>query len=578
MPSEHSNNAPSGTALPAVRWLSAAVGSAAQVKATPQRLAHACRRLLPRGGTLPPKEWEQRHRALLVFLWLNTAAFAISGFVTGRYGIFHSSLHVAALVAFSSVATMRRFRQPIRAASVSLGLLTAAALLVHVTHGLIEAHFYFFVVVVVLTLYEDWRPFLLAVAYVLLHHGVMGMLEPKEVFNRPQEWQDPWAWAAIHAAFIAAAGVAAVIAWRLNENVRERMRATQAMLADAAMIDSLTELPNRRQLMADLERLADGGYSEPILLAMLDLDGFKVYNDTFGHHAGDALLARLGQRLAHAVSATECGRAYRLGGDEFCLLVPAATANPSACINRAASALSERGEGFEVGCSSGSVALPEEATEPARALQLADKRMYIQKDGGRRSAAAQVSDVLLRTLEARNPDLVAHLNVVADLSEAVSVELGLSADEVAEVRQAAELHDVGKMAIPDEILLKVAPLDEDEWKFMYAHTVIGERILSGVPTLGRVALLVRSSHERIDGLGYPDGLAGDAIPFGARIIFGCDAFHAMTSSRPYAPIPSTENEALAELRRCAGAQFDQGVVDALVAVVTRRASFVELPA
>ena len=127
----------------------------------------------------------------------------------------------------------------------------------------------------------------------LLHHGVMGMIEPKAVFNRAEEWHDPWTWAAIHALFIAGAGLAAVIAWRLNENIRERMRAAQAMLADAAMIDSLTELSNRRQLMADLERLTDGGPSQPTLLAMFDLDGFKVYNDTFGHQAGDTLLARL---------------------------------------------------------------------------------------------------------------------------------------------------------------------------------------------------------------------------------------------------------------------------------------------
>src|SRR5205807_7001161 len=127
--------------------------------------------------------------------------------------------------------------------------------LVHMTNGLIEAHFYFFVVIVALTLYEDWRPFLVAVAYVLLHHGVIGMLEPHQVFNRKAEYQEPWKWAAIHALFVAGAGAAALTAWRLNENVRERMLAAQAMLEDAAMVDSLTGLPNRRQLMADLDRV-----------------------------------------------------------------------------------------------------------------------------------------------------------------------------------------------------------------------------------------------------------------------------------------------------------------------------------
>jgi HD-GYP domain-containing protein (c-di-GMP phosphodiesterase class II) len=129
------------------------------------------------------------------------------------------------------------------------------------------------------------------------------------------------------------------------------------------------------------------------------------------------------------------------------------------------------------------------------------------------------------------------------------------------VRHAAQLHDVGKIAIPDAILRKPGPLDEQEWSFVRRHTIVGERILSAAPALAEVAALVRSSHERFDGTGYPDSLARDAIPLGSRIIAVCDAFDAMTSERPYrrAMAPA---DALAELTRCSGSQFDPRIVAA----------------
>jgi len=132
-----------------------------------------------------------------------------------------------------------------------------------------------------------------------------------------------------------------------------------------------------------------------------------------------------------------------------------------------------------------------------------------------------------------------------------------------ELALAAELHDVGKLAIPDAILSKPGPLDEDEWIYAHHHTLIGERILSAAPALARVAPTVRSTHERIDGTGYPDGLSGDEIPLLSRIIAVCDAFYAMTEGKPHHPALSAEH-AIAELRRCSGAQFDSAVVDALI--------------
>jgi two-component system cell cycle response regulator len=174
-------------------------------------------------------------------------------------------------------------------------------------------------------------------------------------------------------------------------------------------------------------------------------------------------------------------------------------------------------------------------------------------------------------LAERHPDVGDHSNGVADLAEAVARHMDCSEEQAREVRVGADLHDIGKAAIPDAILSKPGPLDDGEWAFMRRHTLIGERIVASADALTNVAKLVRSSHERWDGSGYPDGLVGDAIPLGARIIFVCDAFDAMLANRPYSAGLGFE-PALAELERCAGSQFDPRVVAAFVAVSRARAA------
>jgi HD-GYP domain-containing protein (c-di-GMP phosphodiesterase class II) len=155
---------------------------------------------------------------------------------------------------------------------------------------------------------------------------------------------------------------------------------------------------------------------------------------------------------------------------------------------------------------------------------------------------------------------------VADLAVQVGKELGLTDGELEDVRAAAELHDVGKIAIPDAILNKPSWLNDEEWEFMRQHTVIGERIVLSAPSLARAAAFIRSSHERMDGTGYPDGLAGAEIPLGARIIAVCDAYDAMTSDRPYSHA-LTREASLAELRSHAGSQFDAAVVNVFERIV-----------
>ena len=338
-------------------------------------------------------------------------------------------------------------------------------------------------------------------------------------------------------------------------------------LREQAFTDPLTGLANRRSLRADLEgRCEAAGDASPSLLLLFDLDGFKSYNDTFGHLAGDALLALLGGRLAAA--ARPYGRAYRLGGDEFCVLMDVPADGLDEAIAATATALTEHGEQFAIGPSYGAVLVPHEAANPDQALQRADERMYARKTGRRASAAReQVADVLMRTMEAKQPQLDSHSSGVAQLAVAVARRLGMAGEELDEVGRAAELHDVGKVGIPDRILNKPGPLDRAEWDFMHQHTILGERILSAAPALRPIAAIVRASHERWDGTGYPDRLTGEQIPAAARIVAVCDAYEAMTTDRAYSRAVGHE-AACRELLAMAGTQFDPEVVDAFLAELT----------
>jgi two-component system cell cycle response regulator len=331
-----------------------------------------------------------------------------------------------------------------------------------------------------------------------------------------------------------------------------------------SLTDGLSGLANRRALMLDLEEaVATATVAEPRTVALFDLDGFKQYNDAFGHAAGDALLKRLAVALQAAVSGH--GRAYRLGGDEFCVLFDRLAENDDELIEAALLALFEPADPYAVDASYGLVALPLDATTAAEALRLADHRMYALKHG-RRATQGQAREVLLALLGEREPDLERHMRDVAGLARAVGRQLGLDAEDLDVVVRAAELHDIGKVAIPDAILHKPGPLNDEDWAFVHKHTLIGERIVSAAEALRPVGRVVRSSHERWDGAGYPDGLIAEEIPLGARIVLACDAWDAMTTDRTYRRALPAE-VAAEELRTNTGTQFDPEVVAALLAVV-----------
>lgn len=345
-----------------------------------------------------------------------------------------------------------------------------------------------------------------------------------------------------------------VLTFRAHQLTLQRSR-------QEALTDPLTGLGNRRAFSSALQQRLDDDDPAPIILALFDLDGFKRYNDDFGHAAGDALLRRLATALADVL--TTSGTVYRLGGDEFCALLPGG-ADGEALLRAASAVLTDRGDGFSISSSLGSVHLPEETDDVDEALRLADQRMYAHKNLVRRAGTAhEVKQALLSALSQRDPELSEHVDDVAELAEVTAVALNCTPAQVECIRIAAELHDVGKMTSPETILQKPGPLTDGEWATMRRHTVAGERIVCSSPALADVAPLIRSSHERWDGGGYPDRLVGDQIPLGARIIAVCDSFHAMTSDRSYRQAMS-EEVALAELRACAGTQFDPEVVDAFL--------------
>jgi diguanylate cyclase (GGDEF)-like protein len=362
-------------------------------------------------------------------------------------------------------------------------------------------------------------------------------------------------------ALVLAASTVVLVLARTALSFRENAKLLEASRREA-LTDSLTGLANRRKLLADLEaeiQAARTGGQRRVLV-LFDLNGFKSYNDTFGHPAGDALLSRLAAKLGAAVAPDGC--AYRMGGDEFCVLLPAPHPDP----HRIAQALGESGEGFDVTSAYGVAVIPDDATTVSTALSVADERLYAHKESLAEIRRETAYEPLLRTFAGLEPEAHGYVADVSSLAVRVGEQLGLAPEELEELRLAAELHDVGKLAVPDVVLRKAGPLEPTEWRFIHSHTLIAQRILSGAPALRPAGAIVRSTHENWDGTGYPDGLAGESIPLAARIVAVCDAYSAITSNRPHraARMPA---EALDELRRCAGRQFDPEVVGLLCKVL-----------
>jgi diguanylate cyclase len=286
------------------------------------RAGRAGRGLVPTGQLLTPEAWARRHRGIVWLLWLHVAGVAVFALTSGK-SLAHTLAEVSPMVAFALAAALPAFGRRARSAAAVLGLITASAVIVHVSGGVVEAHFHFFVMVGVITLYQDWLPFGLALAYVVVHHSVLGVLAPTDVFNHPAALRSPWKWALVHGAFVLAASVAYLVNWRLSEHQAIEINRLVSRLEGLARTDPLTGVPNRRvweeELPRELERARRMGTE--VCLAMIDLDNFKAFNDRHGHQAGDLVLKEAASTWRAQVRSTDL--LVRYGGEEFALLLPA---------------------------------------------------------------------------------------------------------------------------------------------------------------------------------------------------------------------------------------------------------------
>jgi diguanylate cyclase (GGDEF)-like protein/putative nucleotidyltransferase with HDIG domain len=365
----------------------------------------------------------------------------------------------------------------------------------------------------------------------------------------------------------------------------ESARALETM-RHLAEHDPLTGLRNRRTFEP---HIADALLERDVSLLILDLDHFKHVNDTLGHTAGDEVLRRFAQVLRRFARAGDAST--RLGGEEFALTLPGTDEREAVAVAerlRAAVAASFVDLDVPVTVSVG-VASARPGQSAGALVRAANRALFAAKRLGRdrcvvhnpetlavlgalaeERADEQLAAAILlaETLDLRDAGTARHSGTVGTYAERTARALGLTADRVERIRVAGVLHDIGKLGIADAILQKPAQLNDVEWTEIRRHPELGARILDHA-NLRDVARWVRGHHERVDGSGYPDGLAGDDIPLESRILAVADAYEAMTADRPYRRAMDAA-AARAELERCAGTQFDPEVVAAFAGALASR--------
>jgi two-component system cell cycle response regulator len=363
--------------------------------------------------------------------------------------------------------------------------------------------------------------------------------------------------------------------------LRQRVAELEAERARHLRLDGVTGVLSARafrgRLSEEVERARR--YGRSLALAVVGMDDFAAHELRHGFKAGDELLVAAASRIGAARRSHDL--LGRTGTAEFGLLLPeteARTVLPTLEQLLMDFEVATPGSARAAGASIGVASLERGMSAEGLLAHARSACQHAQLSGGGRAVSAaeeagQGADAATPQRDAIEALAVAllerdrytgeHSEAVIEISSAVARNLGCSSAEVEQVRSAALLHDIGKVAIPDEILHKPGPLSDEEWVLMKEHPVIGERILRVLPGLGTVARIVRHEHERWDGGGYPDGLAAEAIPLGSRIIIAADTYHAITSDRPYRAA-RPHSEAVDELTRCAGTQFDPQVTAALI--------------
>jgi diguanylate cyclase (GGDEF)-like protein/putative nucleotidyltransferase with HDIG domain len=362
-----------------------------------------------------------------------------------------------------------------------------------------------------------------------------------------------------YVAFVAAclAAAAVLCAWQAQNHDRARDR-----LMLVSRTDPLTESLNRRGFEERLQATLDEGKrtGRPFALVMLDLDNFKAVNDVHGHPAGDELLCWVVEGVRRTVRTMDT--IGRLGGDEFAVLAPGLEREGAIRLGERI----RRQVRDRIMVTTGIACFPADGHDPDELQRYADAHLYEQKHGLAASFAAGRRELswaatLARAVDVRMDVPSEHSATVARYAAGIAQRLGWGGADLAYLRVAAMLHDVGKVALPDQILRKPGPLDDVEYEEVKTHPVIGADFVNRVDGLSPIAVWVKHSHEHYDGTGYPDGLIGETIPLASRILLVADAFDAMTTDRPYRGAMTTD-EAVAELRRNGGRQFDPRCVAA----------------
>ncbi|MCL5103850.1 MAG: diguanylate cyclase [Armatimonadetes bacterium] len=384
--------------------------------------------------------------------------------------------------------------------------------------------------------------------------------------------------------------IAGVIGHLFDQEVYHRRKAELR-----ANIDGVTEIYNHRyfqeRLCAEIERASR--YDHTLSVIMLDLDNFKSFNDTWGHQEGDRLLKWFGAICDKCIRNIDVLARY--GGEEFVVILPETDSKEALEVAERIRQATQKhsqiafGQNKVTTVSAGVASYPQHGQTHHGLVLNADAALYYAKQRGKnhcfiyeeechrsyRATASHVKpllyeedmeaiEALAAAADAKDSHMRGHSTAVMQMSIAVGEGLGMSAEEISNLRAAALLHDLGRIGTPEEILSKPGPLENDEWKMIENHAKLGSRILKHVQQMGSIIPGVKHHHERYDGKGYPNGLSGKNIPLLARIIAIADAYDAMTNSRSYRKALSVE-EALDELRRGAGTQFDPELVELFIA-------------
>ncbi len=352
----------------------------------------------------------------------------------------------------------------------------------------------------------------------------------------------------------------------IGKDVTERIQYEQR-LEYLSLYDQLTDIFNRAYFEAELKRLNDGRHY-PVTIISADLDGLKLVNDTMGHDAGDRLLNNCARVIKDSLRSSDV--LARVGGDEFsAILIKTGRETGEKILRRIRENVEEYNrdnEELPLGVSLGVATTDDPGVSLKKLYKRADDMMYRDKLYSNKSSRSKIVQSLLAALAERDYITEGHARRLENLCRAVGEKINLSSHQLADLALLAQVHDLGKVGIPDQILFKPGPLSEEEWEIMRGHPEKGYRIATSSPDLAAVADLILKHHERWDGKGYPLGLSAIAIPVECRILAVVDAFDAMTNKRPYNKT-MTREEAIQELKDNAGTQFDPELVQVFIAML-----------